>query len=59
MKLISRVGKGALFAPRPRGPDDGGHTSLCPPYKSGGNKRPPAIIQRGWRKGGRISGGFC
>jgi hypothetical protein len=30
------VGKGALFAPCPRGHDDGGHASLCPPYKSDG-----------------------
>jgi hypothetical protein len=36
MKPISRVGKGALFAPCPRGYDDGGHASLCPPYKSDG-----------------------
>jgi hypothetical protein len=36
MKPISRVGKGALFAPCPREYDDGGHASLCPPYKSAG-----------------------
>jgi hypothetical protein len=27
-----RVGKGALFAPCPRGYEIGGHASLCPPY---------------------------
>jgi hypothetical protein len=48
MKPIGRVGKGALFAPCPRGYDDGGHAEpvigpaegrtrwLCPPYKSDG-----------------------
>jgi hypothetical protein len=36
MKPIRRVGKGAFFAPCPRGYDDGGHASLCPPYKSDG-----------------------
>jgi hypothetical protein len=36
MKPISRMGKGAFFAPCPRGYDDGGHASLCPPYKSNG-----------------------
>jgi hypothetical protein len=48
VKPISRVGKGALFAPRPCGYDDGRHAEpvigpgdgrirwLCPPYKSDG-----------------------
>jgi hypothetical protein len=48
MKPISRVGKGALFAPCPHGYDEGGHAEpvigpaegrtrwLCPPYKSDG-----------------------
>jgi hypothetical protein len=46
LKPMSRVGKGALFAPCPRGYDDGGHAKpvigpaesrtrwLCTPYKS-------------------------
>jgi hypothetical protein len=36
VKPIRRVGKGARFAPCPRGYDDGGHASLCPPYTSDG-----------------------
>src|SRR5580704_18095086 len=41
-----RVGKGAFFAPCPRGNAGGGHASLCPPYNCNENREDTMTIRK-------------